>query len=563
MEFLKENGLTVGWIIFMLVVGGIFFHRPFVKKVNEDPTQEYDEPQGIASLGVLGTFIGISWGLWWFDSADIEASVPFLLGGMRTAFITSVFGMSWSMWLKYKQNSKEKEYYQQQVKVNTDATIGELIAYFKDRDMKNHEQEELVKQYQQNLIKSIQEINKSLVGDGDSSVITQVQLIKGKMQDSLQQSQKAHEELIKEFRDFAKTMTENNAKAFIEALNQTIHDFNEKIQEQFGENFKQLNVAVGKLLEWQEEYKNTVIEVTKNQKEIFSGINDAKESLGEMAVHGDSIKNSAKQLGDILVTIDKYQQEIEQSLNDLQTIGSAAKEMVPNIKSLADETCGNINTICERANKELNDSSALAVEKAKDFYQTVGEKLVSSTEDMKNNYADVTKEMRVVGETIAEVGQQTFKSVQDNGANIEKISVESVQAVDKQMQDVSCALSDTVNAMLKVISAYEKEVENISQKSIEIIKGASDRLQNSALEVTQRISDNLAKISEDNNEELKKQQKNMANSFEEAMSKALYAFGNEMAKISQKFADDYNPLADKLREVLRIAEQAQRHGNRG
>ena len=46
MEFLKENGLTVGWIIFMLVVGGIFFHRPFVKKVNEDPTQEYDEPQG-------------------------------------------------------------------------------------------------------------------------------------------------------------------------------------------------------------------------------------------------------------------------------------------------------------------------------------------------------------------------------------------------------------------------------------------------------------------------------------------------------------------------------------
>ena len=277
-----------------------------------------------------------------------------------------------------------------------------------------------------------------------------------------------------------------------------------------------------------------------------------------MAVHGDSIKNSAKQLGDILVTIDKYQQEIEQSLNDLQTIGSAAKEMVPNIKSLADETCGNINTICERANKELNDSSALAVEKAKDFYQTVGEKLVSSTEDMKNNYADVTKEMRVVGETIAEVGQQAFKSVQDNGANIEKISVQSVQAVDKQMQDVSRALSDTVNAMLKVISAYEKEVENISQKSIEIIKGASDRLQNSALEVTQRISDNLAK-----NEELKKQQKNMANSFEEAMSKALYAFGNEMAKISQKFADDYNPLADKLREVLRIAEQAQRHGNRG
>ena len=283
MQLSMSDLISIGLCVLMVVVGIKYFHKPFMKKILDNPTQECDEPQGIASLGVLGTFLGISYGLLQFNSADIEASVPVLLGGMRTAFLTSVIGMIWSMYLKYQQNKKEKEYYQEQAKVDNDATIGQLISYLKTKDKNMAENELLAKQYQEKLLASIQEINKSLVGDGDSSVITQVQLIKSKIQDGFEkrdeQSQKEHEELIGEFREFAKNMAENNSKAFIEALNSTIHDFNEKIQEQFGENFKQLNIAVGKLLDWQEQYKNTVIEVTNNQRIIFAGIEQAKSSL--------------------------------------------------------------------------------------------------------------------------------------------------------------------------------------------------------------------------------------------------------------------------------------------
>lgn len=567
MKLLEENLLTIGLIIVMLIVGGKFFHIPFMKKIENDPTAEYYEPQAIASLGVLGTFIGISIGLIQFNSADIETSVPTLLEGMRTAFLTSILGMCWSMRLKYKQMVKEKEFYQKQIKVDNDATIGELIAYLKDRDKKNTEQEDLNKQYQQNLIKSIQEINKSLVGDGDASVITQVQLIKSKIQDgferSNQQAKEEHKEMITEFRDFAKTMTENNAKAFIEALNNTIHDFNEKIQEQFGENFKQLNIAVGKLLDWQEAYKNTIIEVTENQKVIFAGIADAKASLAEMAVYGDSIKDSAKQLGDILITIDKYQKELEQSLEDLREIGSSAKEMVPHIRLLAEETCGGINSISKITNTNLENNTTLAIGQVEQFYEKVGEKIIASSKKMEDSCISVAEKMQMAGSEITELGEQTMVAIQNNGDNIEKISVQSVKAVDAQMKEISKALNETVTEMLKLISEYEKEIENSSKKSIDVIKAAADKLQNSALEVTQRVSDNLAKISEDNNSELKQQQKNMAKSFEDIMSKALYAFGNEMVKISQKFAEDYVPLADRLRDILRIAEQAQRRGNRG
>lgn len=550
-DVLNDWGLTLLIFAIMFAVGIPFYHIPFNKKLQEDPTQEFDEPQAIASLGVLGTFIGIFVSLYKFNSGDIEASVPALLDGMRTAFLTSVVGMVWSMRMKYQQNKKEKEYYQQQTKIDNDATIGNLIAYLKEKDNLAKEKEKFLSNYRANMLAATQEINKSLVGDKDSSVITQVQLIKSKVSDgfekSQEQSKQQHDEMIQEFRDFAQTMAENNSKAFIEALNQTIHDFNEKIQEQFGENFKQLNIAVGKLLQWQEEYKNTIVEVTNNQKVIFEGIEAAKKSLESMAGHGDSIQKSAKELGNILVTLDKYQIELQQGLADLKDIGEQAKAMVPQVKVLSDETQNGIK-----------ETSETAIGRVKEVHEASDKELVATTKAIRERFNEVYVEMVNSGRQVEATTKEALEAVKASSTSIENLSSKSVKTVNKQMEDISNALNQTVGEMLKVVSKYQDEMSNASSKAIETIKGASDKLQNSALQVTQKVSDNLVKISEENNEELKKQQKNMADNFEDAMSKAIYAMGNEMAKISQKFASDYTPLANKLGELVRIAEQSQR-----
>lgn len=53
----------------------------------------------IVSLGILGTFLGIAIGLFQFDVTDIQESMPSLLGGLKTAFITSGVGISFSILL--------------------------------------------------------------------------------------------------------------------------------------------------------------------------------------------------------------------------------------------------------------------------------------------------------------------------------------------------------------------------------------------------------------------------------------------------------------------------------
>jgi competence ComEA-like helix-hairpin-helix protein len=48
----------------------------------------------IISVGVLGTFVGIFIGLQGFDPSDIINSVNYILVGLKTAFFTSIVGMS-------------------------------------------------------------------------------------------------------------------------------------------------------------------------------------------------------------------------------------------------------------------------------------------------------------------------------------------------------------------------------------------------------------------------------------------------------------------------------------
>lgn len=62
-------------------------------------------PSLISTLGVLGTFGGITLGLALFDTDHLDVSIPKLLYGLRTAFLTSLAGMIGSMILSRKVSS--------------------------------------------------------------------------------------------------------------------------------------------------------------------------------------------------------------------------------------------------------------------------------------------------------------------------------------------------------------------------------------------------------------------------------------------------------------------------
>jgi len=138
---------------------------------------------------------------------------------------------------------------------------------------------------------SLSSIQKALTGDGETTLLTQLIRLRTGFSDKLDDLQDtlraSLEKLAISFDNFAQTMTENDSSALIEALEEVMRDFNSKINEQFGDNFKQLNEAVGQILVWQEQYQSQMTQLAEEFSIAAASIDSSKQSLSETARYKD------------------------------------------------------------------------------------------------------------------------------------------------------------------------------------------------------------------------------------------------------------------------------------
>lgn len=84
-------------VIYSLIIGWTIFSIYYIYRVwaqEKVINYVYDSiPTVFTTLGVLGTFVGIYFGLQHFDVDKITESIPPLLEGMKTAFSTSIWGV--------------------------------------------------------------------------------------------------------------------------------------------------------------------------------------------------------------------------------------------------------------------------------------------------------------------------------------------------------------------------------------------------------------------------------------------------------------------------------------
>ena len=160
---MMEIIIEYGWAIFsgIILAWLAYSWKDFNNSVKENPFGDYEEPRTAATLGVLFTFLGIALGLFNFDSTDIQKSVQELLGGMKTAFVTSIVGMFISIILKRYQSNAQKN---SKTVINSDANISDLIQYLQKSDAEKN-----------NFLKAL---NDSLVGDGEYTVVGQIKMIR-------------------------------------------------------------------------------------------------------------------------------------------------------------------------------------------------------------------------------------------------------------------------------------------------------------------------------------------------------------------------------------------------
>ncbi|MDE0020365.1 MAG: hypothetical protein OXT69_03115 [Candidatus Poribacteria bacterium] len=287
-------------------------------------------PNFATVLGILGTFGGILYGLWGFDVRDINGSIPGLLDGLRTAFITSVTGISTAVLLRGIFLGKIALRGKKDVSTTEGATLDTLADLLKNGFQEINANTEAVAnavtgEGESTLLDKIDSVERALVGDNDTTLMTQMKLMRQDLSDNHTKLISKQDKLVSEFKKFAESMAENNSKALIEALEGVIRDFNEKLTEQFGDNFKQLNEAVGRMLTWQEEHKELVERSTAAMESCKVAMESCKQAMGVVVERSETFAGVADRLEEALGELSGRNEEMNAHLEALAGLGERAE----------------------------------------------------------------------------------------------------------------------------------------------------------------------------------------------------------------------------------------------
>ena len=229
-------------------------------------------PTILTTLGIFFCFAGIAWGLLDFDPNNVRSGVPHLLGGIRTAFWSSVVGIFWALTLKIR------------------------VALFGDATVRTSGAQE--GSTADDLARLLVQLNRSLADGDDCSVLTQTKLLRADSNERI-------DRLTGAFDRYAENIAAANSKALVSALSEVVREFNVKINEQFGDNFRQLNCGVERLVSWQVQYENQL-------KALIEQETATRESMTEAALRFTGIVNAASEFSAVARSL----QNIVRALNN-------------------------------------------------------------------------------------------------------------------------------------------------------------------------------------------------------------------------------------------------------
>jgi len=355
-------------------------------------------PTILTTLGIFFCFLGIAIGLLNFDANDVKGSLPALLQGIRTAFWASVWGIGMALTIKARRAFgappalKEGQ--------SSGATINDLVD-------------------------QITKLNKSIAGEDDSTLISQIKLSRSDSNERLTRLQTS-------FDNFVKVMAEANSKALIEALSNIIQDFNTQLREQFGENFKQLNAAVEKLVIWQAQYKDQLTDLISQETTTRESMKVAADQFNVIVKLSESFSGTAKDLSDLLKSLEIQKEQLLTLLRLLADLVRDASASVPKIEpamiTMINQITSGVTENQKRLTEAVEQSTRIAKENDQMFRTLLKDQLDSATKDLNSHIRqmseDTKKQVVVLDKALQD---ELTKSIESLGKQLTALSQKFVQ----------------------------------------------------------------------------------------------------------------------------------------
>lgn len=269
----------------------------------------------VVSMGLLGTFGGIMYGLWTFNVEQLDLSIPLLLEGLKTAFLTSISGMLSSLLLR-------------------------LIPAFYGVKKEVENKEEITDKQLFELLKDIEKNTKS-----------------GTTQQLIQEIKQSNEQLGNNFQILNSNLSKItsrelnlNTEALSDTLQTVISQLDNKISEQISQSILKIHDIQEQQLQYmmqsqeftqtmQEQLRETLLKLHETNKnvETFLGksnnlnMKQTHAFMEQVTSFGEFIKGSEQQMN---LQLNRMEEKYERELTELEKF---TKTLMTIIKKLSQD----------------------------------------------------------------------------------------------------------------------------------------------------------------------------------------------------------------------------------
>ena len=450
-----------------------------------------------STIGVLGTFVGISIGLWKFNPNDITSSVPLLLSGMKIAFATSIIGMAASIFMKYIALKNEDE-----------ENIDDIMELFNT------------------MIAESRNVNNTLI-------------------ENQKQTENVLNKVSEIWASHQENLTVELKSEILNLNNNTISKQEELIGEfkKLGECFTLLNSGVNNLLTWQENYKETIENTTKELETVIQTIHNADESIESISKNSSLIKENNENLSEVLKEINKTQNVIIDSNKSIIEISKTAKESIPQInehftnidnrtkestaylQTLISENLNNIKSYLEKITEDVLSKTTQSIyENNRQFKYEISEH-ISQCKMLIYSLKDLIPD---INEHLLSTQKRFNKTLIHFNEEVQNSFKENTYEINKQVQLLKETTANINNTLDDTISLSTKRLENITVATSNQIKTMAEEMEKLCVRKIEKLDNTLI----------------------EEFTDALSCLAGQLVTISEGFSGDYYRLLEELKEAF-------------
>ena len=390
-------------------------------------------------IGVFGTFLGIFIGLQAFDDANIETSIPPLLEGLKLAFLTSLVGILSAIILKgyafayqlIKGKNPSEEAITQLFRSQTDDLLQSLTELLRAQTKDSAQVRD-----------TLGSIKTALTDNKQSTVFTQLCNLTATVSDIETSSTENQQAISGQLQALTKTVSKNVGEIaakvgqiatgqLIEALREVIKDFNQNLNEQFGENFKELNEAVKKTVDWQKQYHQQMDKLAAEFQIAANSIEQSRESLEKISESSNTIADRS------------------------QSIAACAEKMEPILHTLNDQLEA-FSELRQKAQKAFPLIKKNLVDLTEGFSATVDKAINDSHGSMERQRQALASQSRQLQNTMASTTQKLTESTKIFGAIVERNGEDMKNHVNQLNQDLHKELAGS----LSTLAGYLESLSN-------------------------------------------------------------------------------------------------------